>query len=223
MSVIVVELNTGSYRYSAKGISLSSKNSILDMAFDKTTGNIFILVENNYLLPNTGKITVVSTLQISSTYYAYFSSTLSQQGKFYLIMANSTGYFLFNFDTRSTSIAQGPAPYGFVGAVYNEKTQQLLGNVLTSYNGTNVLTYINPQSGNATTAGQPLYQVYCGATINHAALDYTSNTYYTLCCTDNTFCSNPAVTAINVADNSIKRSTLISDAQRVMSGYYWIS
>jgi len=234
ISTISVNLATGTYSFSSNPISLPSKNKVLDVAFDSTTGFLFLIVNNYYLLPSlgnlelqqldpkTGKISTVMTVQLSDTLYSYFSSSLSKSGNYYLVLANETGFWLFNFNIRTKTVSTVSAPYGFVGTVFNEKNSNLLGNVVAYYNGTNTLASFDPSSGSFTYATNSLNSLYCGAAIAHAGLDVTSNYYYTLCCNDPSDCSNASLVVLDITNSMIQNRVPLIPAQTVNFGLFWV-
>jgi len=105
---------------------------------------------------------------------------------------------------------------------FNEKKSNLLGNVVTYYNGTNTLTSYDPASGSFTYAANTINSLYCGAAISHAALDITSNYYYTLCCNDPSDCSNASIVALDVTSSIIQKTIPLTPAQTINFGLYWI-
>jgi len=231
LSLFTVNLTSKAYTISGNPISIPSKNKILDVAYDTTSGSLFLLVHNYYLVSSlaniqlqkmdskTGKTSVIITLDsLSDTLYTYISSSW-YNGNYFLIMANESGFYLFNFNSKS--ISQQLISYQFVGIVANQKGL-LLGNVVTYFNGSNTLATLDPLSGNITFETNSLSSTYCGAQISHAGLDTSSNSYFTVCCPDVSDCSNSTLAIIDSKQNVLKQSIFINSSLIVDIGVFWI-
>jgi hypothetical protein len=232
LSCITVDLTTGQFFPSSGQLGLKNTDKVLDMAYDSSSRTLYALLQHNYGLPSENTLEVIqidpksakyaSLITVATEFWIYFSSTYDENGNYFAILANQSGWQLFTFNLKKISVVQESVTNGFVSVVFNS-AQMLLGNFLRTYNnGTNSLVLLNTQNGSMTFQGQPIVGMYCGAQVPHGGLDTASNVYYTMCCYDLSGCTNATLVEISVPTNTILRNTLLPFVSEVQYGLFWV-
>jgi len=137
-------------------------------------------------------------------------------------MANESGSTLFTFDTAQGTADTGNVPYGFVGITFDSTSNSIIGNLISSPQGSNQLASYSLTANNASALGQAFQGMVCGASVSHAGIDLTNDIYYTVCCYDSDGCVNATLVAISIPSNKIVDIIPIELADHVYTGLYWI-
>lgn len=113
---------------------------------------------------------------------------------------------------------------------YNSASNSLIGTLFSSKGTAQIMTYTVLTSGfsvvsNSSYVSNTTQYKYCGASSPLGALDQSSSTYATMCCSDSDGCDAGAVIqSVNLANGSALSSTgYINWVNEVQFGLYWIT